>query len=95
MVRTIIFAKKYVRVLYMSFCSYRVFFVPLFQRDGELPILDPVALVIAFKLHGEGIRSLRPCLSPYRDELQMNHSYMVLLDIWNMFGQKFLSLIGG
>ena len=30
--------------------------VPLFQRDRELPILDPVAWVIAFKLHGEGIR---------------------------------------
>jgi hypothetical protein len=30
--------------------------VPLFQRDRELQILDPVARVIAFKLHGEGIR---------------------------------------
>ena len=30
--------------------------VPLFQRDRDLPILDPVACVIAFKLHGEGIR---------------------------------------
>ena len=30
--------------------------VPQFQRDGELPILDHVAWVIAFKLHGEGIR---------------------------------------
>ena len=30
--------------------------VPLFQRDRELPILDPVARVIAFKLNGEGIR---------------------------------------
>ena len=30
--------------------------MPLFQRDRELPILDPVALVIAFKLHGDGIR---------------------------------------
>ena len=28
----------------------------LFQRDRELPVLDLVALVIAFKLHGEGIR---------------------------------------
>jgi len=25
----------------------------------------------------------------------MNLSYMVLLDMWNMFGQKFLSFIGG
>ena len=71
------------------------FSVPLFQQDRELQILDPVARVIAFKLHGEGIRSLRPCLSPYRDELQMNLSYMVLLDKWNMLGQKFLSFIRG
>ena len=69
--------------------------VPLFQQDRELPILDPVAWVIAFKLHGEGIQSYQALLSPYRDERQINHSYMVLLDIWNMFGQKFLSFIGG
>jgi len=30
--------------------------VPLFQQDRELPILDPIACVIAYKLHGEGIR---------------------------------------
>ena len=30
--------------------------MPLFQRDRELPFLDPVAGVIAFKLNGEGIR---------------------------------------
>ena len=30
--------------------------MPLFQWDRELLILDPVALVIAFKLHGDGIR---------------------------------------
>ena len=30
--------------------------MPLFQWDRELPILHPVACVIAFKLHGEGIR---------------------------------------
>ena len=69
--------------------------MPLFQWDGELPIFDPVARVIAFKLHGEGIGDLRPCLSPYRDEYQMNLFYTVLLDMWNMFGQKFLSFIGG
>jgi len=59
--------------------------MPLFQRDRELLILDPVARFIAFKLHREGIRDLRPCLSPYMDELQMDVSYMVLLDMWNMF----------
>ena len=46
----------------MSGYSIRVFIpkgyysVPLFQQDQELPILDPIACVIAFKLHGEGIR---------------------------------------
>ena len=44
---------------------------------------------------GKVFGALRPCLSPYRDERQMNLSYMVLLDMWNMFGQKFLSFIGG
>ena len=39
--------------------------------------------------------ALKPCLSPYRDERQMNVSYMVLLDMWNMFGEKFLSFIRG
>ena len=40
----------------MSFHSYRVVFYALFEHDRELPVLDPVAWVIAFKLHGEGIR---------------------------------------
>ena len=44
---------------------------------------------------GKVFGALRPCLQPYRDERLMNLSYMVLLDMWNMFGQKFLSFIGG
>ena len=41
----------------MSFHSYMVvFYAPIPIWDQELPILDPVAWVIAFKLHGEGIR---------------------------------------
>ena len=44
---------------------------------------------------GKVFVALRPCLSPYRDERQMKLSYMVLLDMWNMFGQKILSFIGG
>ena len=43
---------------------------------------------------GKVFGALKPCLSPYREERQMNLSYMVLLDMWNMFGQKFLSFIG-
>ena len=68
--------------------------MPLFVQDRELPILDNVAWVIAFKLHGEGIQGSQ-ALSPYSYERQMNLSYMVLLDMWNMFGQKFLCFIGG
>ena len=40
----------------MSFHSYRVVFFAAIPTGRELPILDPVAWVIAFKLHGEGIR---------------------------------------
>ena len=41
----------------MSFHSYRVvFYAPIPIWDRELLILDPVACVMAFKLHGEGIR---------------------------------------
>ena len=44
-------------VLYMSFHSYMiVFYAPIQIWDREVLILDPVAWVIAFKLHGEGIR---------------------------------------
>ena len=40
----------------MSFHSYMVVFCAAIPRDRELPILDLVACVIPFKLHGEGIR---------------------------------------
>ena len=41
----------------MSFHSYRVvFYAPIPIWDREVLILDPVAWVIAIKLHGEGIR---------------------------------------
>ena len=41
----------------MSFHSYMVVFcAPIPIWDRELPILDHVARVLAFKLHGEGIR---------------------------------------
>ena len=68
--------------------------MPLLQRDRELPILDPVAWVIAFKLHGEDIRGSQALFIALQGWAQMNLSYMVLLDLWNMFGQKFLSFIG-
>ena len=80
----------------MSFHSYKVVFcAPIQIWDRELPILDPVAWVIAFELHGEGIRGSQALSIALQGWAQMNLSYMVLLDMWNMFGQKFLSFIGG
>ena len=79
----------------MSFHSYMVVFCAPIQRDRELPILDPIARVIAFKLHGEGIRDSQT-LSIALQGLAPDESFLyVLLDMWNMFGQKFLSFIGG
>ena len=40
------------------------YYVPLFQWDQELPILDPVAWVITFKLYGEGIRVSQAVAEP-------------------------------
>ena len=53
-VRTVIFSKKYVRVLYMSFHSYRVVFCAPIPTGPRTP--DFGSCSIAFKLHGEGIR---------------------------------------
>ena len=58
-------------------------------------MLDPVARMVTFKLHREVLGALRPCLSPYNLVSKMDLSYMVLLVVWNMFGQKSLSFIGG
>ena len=67
----------------------------LFQQDWELPILDPVAWVIAFKLHREGIpgsQALSIALQGFAPDESFLYGH---LDMWNMFGQKFLSFIGG
>ena len=40
----------------MSFNSYRVVFCAPIPTGPRTPDLDPVACVIAFKLHGKGIR---------------------------------------
>ena len=74
-------------MIYCSFCCIYVW-------------LDPGTYMIArfMSFYKPGVTvfgALRPCLSPYRDERQMNRSYMVLLDMWNMFRQNFLSFIGG
>ena len=57
--------------------------------------LTPNRLFFTANCTGKVFGALRLCLSPYRDERQMNLSYMILLDMWNMFGQKFFSFIGG
>ena len=60
--------------------------MPQFQRDRELPILDPVACVIAFKLHGEGIRgsqalsiALQGCAA---DEYFLNGASIHVEHVW-------------
>ena len=78
----------------MSFHSYRVVFCAPIPTGPRTPDFGSCSMS-AFKLQGEVFGPLRPCLSPYKDERQMNLSYMVLLDMWNMFGLKFLSFIGG
>ena len=80
----------------MSFHSYRVVFcapIPMGPRTPDFGYcsMSYSLLNCTRKVFG----ALRPCRSPYRDECQLILSYMVLLDMWNMFGQKFLSFIGG
>ena len=79
----------------MSFHSYRVVFCAPIPMGLRTPDFGSCSMSYTFKLHGKVFGALRPCLSPYRVERQMNLSYMVLLDMWNMFGQEFLSFIGG
>ena len=79
----------------MSFLSYRVVFCAPIRTGPRTPDFGSCSMSYSLKLPGEGIRISQACLSPYWDERQMNPCYMVLLDMWNMFGQKFLSFIGG
>ena len=80
----------------MSFHSYMVVFCAPIPTGPRTP--DFGACSMSYSLYtagGKVFGPLRPCLSPYSDERQMNLSYIVLLDMWNMFGLKFLSFIGG
>ena len=72
--------------------------MPLFQRDRELPILDPVAYVIAFKLHAEGIRgsqalssSLQGCVP---DESFLYGPSRHVEHVWEKFPQFHQRLVG-
>ena len=57
--------------------------MPLWQRD------------LAFKLHGEGIQ-VSQALSITLQGCAPDESFLYgPEDMWNMFGQKFLSFIGG
>ena len=75
----------------MSFYSYRIVFCAPSPTGPRTPDFGSCSMSYSGKVFG----ALRPCLLPYRDEHQMNLSYIVLLDMWNMLGQKLLSLIGG
>ena len=80
----------------MSFHSYRVVFCAAIPTGPRTPDFGSCSMSYKpLNCTGKVFGALRPCLSPYRDERQMNLSYMVLLEMWNMFGQKFLSFSGG
>ena len=69
--------------------------MPLFERDRELPILDPVSRVISFKLHGEGIRGAQ-ALSIALQGCAPDESFLYgpsrhVEHVW----VKYLSFIGG
>ena len=64
----------------MSFYSYRVVLCAPVPTGPKTPDFGSCSMSCTRKVFG----ALRPCLS-----------YMVLLDMRNMFGQKFLSFIGG
>ena len=61
----------------MSFHSYRVVFCAPIPTGPRIPNLNCTGKVFG---------ALKPCLSPYRIERQMNLSYMVLLDMWRLVG---------
>ena len=82
-------------VLYVSFHSYRVVFCAPIPMGLRTPDFGSCSMSYTFKLHGEGIRGSQALSIALQDVRLMNLSYMVLLDMWNMFGQKFLSFIGG
>ena len=70
----------------MSFHSYRVVFSAPILTGPRTPDFGSCSMPL--NCTGKVFGVPRPCLSPYRDERQMNLSYMVLLDMWNMFGKK-------
>ena len=80
----------------MSFYSYRVVFFAPIPMGPRTPDFGSCSMSLyPLNCTGKVFGALRPCLSPYRDECQINLSYMVLLDMCNMFGQKFLSFVEG
>ena len=80
----------------MSFHSYRVVFCAPIPMGPRTPNFGSNSMSYSLQTtRGRYSGALRPCLSSYRDERLMNLSNVVLLDMWNMFGQKFLSFIGG
>ena len=73
----------------MSFHSYRVVFCAPIPTGPRTPNFGSCSMSYSLlNCTGKVFGDLRPCLSLYRDERQMNLSYMVLLDMWIMFGAK-------
>ena len=72
--------------------------MPLFPWDRELPILDHVARVIAFKLHGEGIRGSQ-ALSIDLQGCALDESFLYgpsrhVEHVWAKFPQFLWRLVG-
>ena len=71
----------------MSFYSYKVVFCAPITTGPRTPDFGSCSMSYSLKTRrGRYSGALRACVSPYRDERQMNLLYMVLLDMWNMFG---------
>ena len=80
----------------MSFHSYRVAFcTPILTGPRTLDFGSCSMSYILQTARGRYSGLSDPVYHLNRDERQLNLSYMVLLDMWNMFGKKFLSFIGG
>ena len=65
----------------MSFHSNRVVFCAPIPTGPRTPNFGSCSMSYPLNCTGKLFGALRPCLSPYRDERQMNLSYMVLLDM--------------
>ena len=80
----------------MSFHSYRVVFCAPIPTGPRTPDFGSCSLSYSFlTARGRYSGLSGPVYRPTGMRSQVSLSFLVLLDMWNMFGQKFLSFIGG